>query len=72
MAGARVSGVDLEKLVGYLDGSNFNIPGICEANKGEFTTLECGGKDGIDTEVTLSGGTILKFKSGILYEVETP
>lgn len=39
---------------------------------GEFANLEVDGESGIDSEVTLSGGTILKFKGGILYEVETP
>ncbi|KKN70395.1 hypothetical protein LCGC14_0430900 [marine sediment metagenome] len=72
MAGARVNGADLEKLVSYLDGNNFVIPGTSEANKGEFTILDINGEIGIDSEVTLSGGTVLKFKGGVLYEVEAP
>ena len=72
MVGARVSGIDLEKLVSYLDENGFTIPGTFQGNKGEFTNLEVVGENGIDSAVTITGGIVLKFKGGILYEVETP
>ncbi len=72
MADAVVSGADQEKLVSYLDGTGLTVPGTLQGNKGEFTTLECGGEGGIDHEATIAGGIVLKFKGGLLYEVEVP
>ena len=55
------------KLLRVVDG-NVDISGICEANKGEFATLEVNGEVGIDREVVI-GAETFKFKGGILYEV---
>ena len=72
MAGARVSGTDLETLVGYLDDNGLTIPGTSKANKGEFATLEVNTETGVDGEIEVASGHKYKFKGGILYEVENP
>lgn len=73
MAGAHVSGADLEKLVSYLDGDGFTCSeGTLQGNKGDFGTLEVNEEVGVNGEIELPNGTKYKFKGGILYEVETP
>lgn len=55
-----------------VEDGNIFISGTCEANKGEFANLEVDGEIGIDYEAAIAGGVTLKFRGGILYEVETP
>ena len=52
-----------------LNNGSIDVSETVEASKGEFGTLEVGGRSGIDSEVVV-GGTTLRFKGGILYSVE--
>ncbi len=52
-----------------IENGNVDIPGTCEASKGEFSTLEVNSATGIDAEVQF-GAKTLKFKGGVLYEIE--